>query len=831
MRVLRRVIKFIISVALFSFIIISYNNCGSFRNNQNTNLSPSIIRNNLSVSINNNDEYTTDLGVNLTLKLSDTSTNEMFISFDPHCSQGFWETLKANKPIELQSPNKENTVYVKYKSPEGEGPCLSDSIIHDNIPPTVKITTKPENSPNNTSASFTFQAQDSGSGMEEMECHLGNDPFVTCPGSKSYTNLSTGQHDFYVHAKDRAGNFSPVKAHTWYIGVSDVLGCKTVDSDNFTTVPAVTGYPNGTRNAYPTKILKGKNGDWYYMAWVWRERTGVQTNHSLSVIRSKNLRTWSNTCGEEITLPISTNSKTVLDPLPQESGLGNNVKLSFDHNGNPIVSYHKFTTLNGKKTTQIYNAYFINNKWIIHQMTEWTVLRELSGGGALPRSDEGVGFSEVQTAQNGIMYQRLQAWSSDNRSIGSPASGTWILEYLNNKLQVTNRRFSYSNTGDDFQSIRRKQLPGSALNAEVRNFENFETTFRSKRIWASYDLDWIHLYGDWDNDGNTDSGLFDRRLSIFYLYDVSNRSNFTAPFQFGNESQSFWPLVGTWGNNNSTSIGLWSPSEKVSYLKRQPSNGPPDQTIQGSLPSNVTDSPLIWHNSRPNLTHFIKYDVLPGNRDLGYNCDGTKRTDQQMPTPSSCWNRFHTKLYLYEYDVENSSWKEPTFIDDAWGGAKVRFFLKVFKNIKIIVYYDVNRNIKVALKQGNSGWQKRVIDTDITFDGWDAHNYLIAEIDLNNDIHITGNMHADSMKYWISNGLNLNTFTKQNLQPDPGGTSYPHPDPGRTTYPSIFRGPQGKFLFRFRIGSSTNGKWKIMEYNESTKSWSSLSHHYLLDNI
>lgn len=701
----------------------------------------------------------------------------------------------------------------------------------DQSPPTITINSQPENSPNDTSASFTFQAKDSGSGVEKIECRLDNNPsFTTCPGSKSYTNLSTGQHDFYVRAKDLAGNFSPVKTYTWYIGVSDVLGCKTVDPTNLTSTPTNT-YPKGTRNAYPTKILKGKNGSFYYLAWVWRETGGVQTNHSLSVIRSKNLRTWSNTCGESITLPIATSSKTVLDPLPQESGLGNNVQLGFDLNGNPIVSYHKFTTLNGKKTTQIYNAHFINNKWTIHQMTEWTVLKELSGGGSLPRSDDGVSFSRVQIAPTGNIYQVLRAWSSDNSSIGSPASGTWILEYSNNRLQVTNRKFSYRNTGDDFQSISRKQLPQSALEAENRNFENFETTFNVKKVWASYNSDWVHLYGDWDNDGNTDSGLFDRRLSIFYLYDVSDGSNFINPFQFGNKSKYFWPLVGTWGNNNTTSIGLWSPSEGVSYIKRQPSSGPADQTIQGSLPSGLTDSPLIWHSRRPDLTHFIKYDVLPGNRDLGYNCDGTKRTDDQMPTPSSCWNRFHTKLYLYEYDVENNDWKTPTLIDSAWGGAKASFFLKIFKDIKIIVYYDINRKIKVAFKKKNSDWQKQIVDTSITFDGWDGHNHLAAEIDLNNNIHITGNMHADSMKYWISNGLNLNTFTRQNIQPAPGGTTYPQPDPGKITYPSIFRGPLGKLFFLFRIGGSGNGKWKIIEYNESTKSWSSFSRDDLFDNI
>ena len=817
---------------IFLFFIMTfslYHNCGQYVSILAINPDSKVF---MGILINDGANYTKDLTVNIRFIYNIESPREVFISLIPECTQGSWEAFTPTKSIELNQANKLNTIYAKYKfADELESPCFNSSITHDGIPPRIIINSQPENSPNNTDASFAFQARDNGSGVEKIECRLDNNPsFTVCSSSKNYTNLAPGQHDFHIRAKDRVGNFSPVKTYTWYIGTLDVLGCKTVDPTNLTSTPRGP-YPKGTRNAYPSKIFKGKSGNWYYIAWVWREMSGVQTNHSLSVIRSKNLKTWSNTCGEDVTLPISTNSKTVLDPLPQESGLGNNVQLSFDLKGNPIVSYHKFKTLNGKKTTQIYNAYFINNKWTIHQMTEWTILRELSGGGSLPRSDDGVSFSEVQVAQNGNMYQTLRAWSSDSSDIGFPASGTWILEYSNNQLQVTNRRFSKSNTGDDFQSISRKQLPQSALEAESRSFENFEATFNRKIVWASYDSDWVHLYGDWDNDGNTDSGLFDRRLSIFYLYDVSNGSSFTAPFVFGDKSKYFWPLVGAWDNNDMVSIGLWSPSEGVSYIKRYPSSGPADKVIRGSLPSGVTDSPLIWHSHRPDLTHFIKYDVLPGNRDRGYNCDGTKREDSQMPNPSSCWNRFHTKLYLYEYDVGNNNWKTPTLIDNAWGGAKSRFFLKIFKDIKIIVYYDINRQIKVAFKQGNSDWQKQVVDTSVTFNGWDAHNYLAAEIDLNNNIHITGNMHADSMKYWISNGLNLNTFTRQSIQPDPGGTPYPQPDPGKITYPTIFRGPLGKFLFLFRTGGSGNGKWKIMEYNEFTKSWSSFSRYYLFDNI
>ena len=675
----------------------------------------------------------------------------------------------------------------------------------DTNKPTVRITSHPENSPDNRKASFAFQANDTGSTIKSLECRIDSNSFDACQGNISYTNLSPGKHDFFVRATDEAGNFSSA-TYTWYIGATNVSGCKANEADIDIS---------DTRNAYPTPILSKKGNHWHYMAWVWREFGGVQTNHTLSVIRSKDLKNWYNTCGEKITLPISSSSKTVLDPLPKNSGLGNNVKIGFDLQGNPIVSYHKFKTMNGKKTTNIYNAHFINNRWSIHQMTNWTVARELSGGGSLPRSNTSISFSDVKISPNGKMYQTLRRADSDNT--GTPERGEWILEYVNSQLRVTNQRLSPSkDTGDPFENLNRGPLPQDAKTAENSNFD--DTPFHIKRVWASYDPEWIQLRGDWNNDGDINSGLFNRNLSRFYLY-TDDGSNFVASFQFGSKERYYWPLIGSWGTNGQSSIGLWLPLENKSYIKRQPGGGHADfKRIAENLPSEVTDSPLIWYQRKPNITHFIKYDVMPGNRDRSYNCDGTPRTDRQMPN-SSCWNLFHTKLYLYEYDMENRQW-EKTFIDNVWGGAKARFALKVFKNLTIIAYYDTNRKIKIALRQGNSSWEKSVVDSTIIFDGWDAHNYLIVEVDLQNNIHVTGNMHADAMKYWISNGLNINSFTRQALQQNPD----------RSTYPHFFRGPKGEFLFRFRVGSSSNGLWRILQYNEFTETWTPFINSYLFHN-
>ena len=93
-------IKLIVLIIFPSLVLISYNNCGKdgFRAVQSVN-DPPFIRNSLGISINNNDGYTKDLDVILSLKPQSTTANEMFISFDSNCSQGSWETLKTNKLI------------------------------------------------------------------------------------------------------------------------------------------------------------------------------------------------------------------------------------------------------------------------------------------------------------------------------------------------------------------------------------------------------------------------------------------------------------------------------------------------------------------------------------------------------------------------------------------------------------------------------------------------------------------------------------------------------------------------------------------------------------
>lgn len=212
-------IKFTVLIIFPLIIFVTYNNCGkdgAFRANRSTN-SPPLIRNDLGISINNNDEYTIDLHVNLTV--TNLKANEMLISFDPNCSQGSWEALKTNKSIQLNSPNQKNTVYVKYRFPEqGEGPCISDSIIHDNIPPTVQFENPPGLWVKETNLRIGIGVEDSGSGVQSVECDKqGSGHFEACGSDEVvYDSLVENQnYILVVKAMDRAGNPSESKQIHW----------------------------------------------------------------------------------------------------------------------------------------------------------------------------------------------------------------------------------------------------------------------------------------------------------------------------------------------------------------------------------------------------------------------------------------------------------------------------------------------------------------------------------------------------------------------------------------------------------------------------------------
>ena len=122
----------------------------------------------------------------------------------------------------------------------------------------------------------------------------------------------------------------------------------------------------------------------FHLIWVWRNTPNAATNHSLSYAKSKDLINWQNSNGEDISLPITAKSAEVVDPVPPFGGMINgNVKIGFDHNKQPIISYHKYDE-NGD--TQVYVARKDGAAWKTVRISDWKGFRwDFGGHGSLGR--------------------------------------------------------------------------------------------------------------------------------------------------------------------------------------------------------------------------------------------------------------------------------------------------------------------------------------------------------------------------------------------------------------------------------------------------------------
>ena len=143
--------------------------------------------------------------------------------------------------------------------------------------------------------------------------------------------------------------------------------------------PLIDG--EGKRNAYISGPTKAGCGMWH-MVWVWRSTSDCATNHHPSYARSKDLVHWETGNGEPLELPITFETGDVVDPVPEGGGIINgNVKLGFDLERRPVVTYHKY---DDEGNTQLYNTRLEDGDWVVRQASDWDYRWEFGAGGTIP---------------------------------------------------------------------------------------------------------------------------------------------------------------------------------------------------------------------------------------------------------------------------------------------------------------------------------------------------------------------------------------------------------------------------------------------------------------
>ncbi len=242
-----------------------------------------------SVVINNNDSYTTDRNVLLTLSASDSTSGveEVRISEDSRFSGVTFETYRELKNVVLSEGEGEKTIYVQYRDRAGNlSEIYSDSIVFDKTAPAnisftidpspytssrnvvLNISATDSNSWAGNDVSFKLSYRSDFSGAEWESCGS-----TSCNITKSYTlGVTEGTQTLYIKFKDSAGNESGVVNASTFLDMSPPTGASlTISSKN------QYGYINHSTNvnlvlmasdAYEMKITGDVTGE-----NIWRTYT------------------------------------------------------------------------------------------------------------------------------------------------------------------------------------------------------------------------------------------------------------------------------------------------------------------------------------------------------------------------------------------------------------------------------------------------------------------------------------------------------------------------------------------------------------------------------
>ena len=134
----------------------------------------------------------------------------------------------------------------------------------------------------------------------------------------------------------------------------------------------------GERNAYWQMYIDPKGT--IHVSWVWRETWLVETNHDLCYARSKDGgKTWENSRGELLDLPIKKDNAEYAWLIPQNSELINQTSMTADANGNPyIATYWRDQDSDIPQYRLVWND---GEEWHSAQVSNRTMPFSLKGGG------------------------------------------------------------------------------------------------------------------------------------------------------------------------------------------------------------------------------------------------------------------------------------------------------------------------------------------------------------------------------------------------------------------------------------------------------------------
>ncbi len=234
-----------------------------------------------------------------------------------------------------------------------------------------------------------------------------------------------------------------------------------------------------------------------------------------------------------------------------------------------------------------------------------------------------------------------------------------------------------------------------------------------------------------------------------------------------------------------------------------------------SFHAKINDSgPFIWSFSS-GIWHWERLNLVDETHSVFYLTCGTQTLEIIKREKGAKLDKI-----LITNDLDYSpTFAESLDIGNAWSGQAVQFSLFTGINSQFVAYYDENRQMTIASRTLNeSKWSYQKLDS---FFGWDSHNYITMSMDLDNQLHVTGNMHCDPLYYLKTKATN-----------DIGSLTWIGGMLGvqerRVTYPTFFYF-KGYLAFHYRNGSAGNGETFFNVFIESQDRWFRFNRESLFD--
>lgn len=164
--------------------------------------------------------------------------------------------------------------------------------------------------------------------------------------------------------------------------------------------------------------------------------------------------------------------------------------------------------------------------------------------------------------------------------------------------------------------------------------------------------------------------------------------------------------------------------------------------------------------------------------------------------------------------------KKEIVVAPALSDFPVAFSLLTHGDKQFVAFYAPDHQMIVASRNINDDkWRYCPLPSKI---GWDGHNSIAMKIDSDNQIHLSGNMHVDSLMYFrTTRPLDITSFKKINRMVGI--------NEAKVTYPAFMDGPNNTFIYHYRDGGSGNGNEIFNIYDVKTQTWSRLLDRPLTD--